>query len=41
MKKSLEIQVEEKKQVAEENDRVQTVKNSFEVTNSSIKLTPC
>ena len=39
VKKSLEIQVEEK-QVAEINNKVRTVKNSLEVTNSSIKLTP-
>ena len=38
MKKSLEIQVEEK-QVAEIKNKVQTVKNSLEVTNSSIKQT--
>ena len=34
-----ESQVEEK-QVAEITNKVQTVKNSLEVTNSSIKLTP-
>ena len=39
VKKSLEIQVEEK-QVAERKNKVQTAKNSLEVTNSSIKLTP-
>ena len=39
VKKSLEIQFEEK-QVAERKNKVQTVKNSLEVTNSSIKLTP-
>ena len=39
MKKSLEIQVEEK-QVAEIKNEVQTVKNSLEVTNSTIKLAP-
>ena len=33
MKKSLETQVEEK-QVAEIKNKVRTVKNSFEVTNS-------
>ena len=38
MNKSQEIQVEEK-QVAEIKDKVQTVKNSLEVTNSSIKQT--
>ena len=38
VKKSLEIQVEEK-QVAEIKNKVQTVKNSLEVTNSSIKQT--
>ena len=38
MKKSLEIQIE-KKQVAETKNKVQTVKNSLEVTNSSIKQT--
>ena len=48
MKKSLEDQAEalteiqvEEKQVAEMKNKVQTVKNSLEVTNSSIKLTPC
>ena len=35
---SLEIQVEEK-QVAEIKNNFQTVKNSLEVTNSSIKQT--
>ena len=39
VKKSLGIQFEEK-QVAEIKNKVQTVKNSLEVTNSSIKLTP-
>ena len=39
VKKSLEIQVEEK-QVAEIKNKVETEKNSLEVTNSSIKLTP-
>ena len=39
VKKSLEIQVEEK-QVAEIKHKVQTVKNSLQVTNSSVKLTP-
>ena len=34
-----EIQVEEK-QVAETKNKVQAVKNSHEVTNSGIKLTP-
>ena len=38
MKTSLEIQVEEK-QVVEIQNKVQTVKNSLEVTNSSIKQT--
>ena len=38
VKKSLEIQVEEK-HVAEMKNNVQTVKNSLEVTNSSIKQT--
>ena len=38
MKKSLGIQVE-KKQVVETENKVQTVKNSLEVTNSSIKQT--
>ena len=38
MKKSLEVQVEEK-QVAEIKSKGQTVKNSLEVTNSSIKQT--
>ena len=38
VKKSLEIQVEEK-HVAEIKNKVQTVKNSLEVTNSSIKQT--
>ena len=38
MKKSLEIQVEEK-QVAQIQNMVQRVKNSLEVTNSSIKQT--
>ena len=37
--KSMEIQVEEK-QVAERKNKVRIVKNSLEVTNSSIKLTP-
>ena len=35
MKKSLEVQVEEN--AAEIKNKVQTVKNSLEVTNSSIK----
>ena len=39
VKKFVEIQAEEK-QVAEMKNKVQTVKNSLEVTNSSIKLTP-
>ena len=39
VKKSLEIQVEEK-QVAEIKNRVRMVKNSLEVTKSSIKPTP-
>ena len=39
VKKSLGIQFEEK-QVAAIKNKVQTVKNSLEVTNSSIKLTP-
>ena len=38
VKKSLGIQVEEK-QVVETENKVQTVKNSLEVTNSSIKQT--
>ena len=38
VKKSLEVQVEEK-QVAEIKNKVLTVKNSLEVTNSSIKQT--
>ena len=38
VKKSLETQVE-KKQVAETKNKVQTVKSSLEVTNSSIKQT--
>ena len=38
VKKSLEIQVE-RKQVAEIKIKVQTVRNSLEVTNSSIKQT--
>ena len=47
VKKSLENQAEaltesqvEEKQVAEIKNKVQTVKNSLEVTDSSIKLTP-
>ena len=39
VKKSLDIGGEEK-QVAEKKNKVRTVKNSLEVTNSSIKLTP-
>ena len=39
VQKSLEIHVEEK-QVAEIKNKVQTVKNSLEVANRSIKLTP-
>ena len=38
VKKSLRIQVEEK-QVVEMQNKVQTVKNSLEVTNSSIRQT--
>ena len=38
MKKSLEIQVEEK-HVAEIENKVQTVRNSLEVTNSSMEQT--
>ena len=39
VKKSLEISGE-KKQATEIKNKVQAVKNSLEVTNSSIKLTP-